>query len=221
MIKSLLFIFIIMMAFPYNGIAQMEKGSWMLRGKFGLNYERNNTDIISTNPNYPNQPDIVESIPSIEISPGIGYFVSKNLAIGIEGRYGRSRGRFSNSFSETTKLISNTFGIGLFVRKYVPLDDKISFYIEANGGRDWEKPVGKNEAGEKFNTIKSNSVRLNGIWGFQYLITKNIGLDVYSNLIQYTSRNTIDLLRDEKIANENQLSLNLNSHFGIGLNVFF
>lgn len=219
--KPPLIIFVLLMAFPCSGIAQMEKGSWLLPGKFGLNVERNKTDIKSTLPNYPNQPDIIESVPSIMFSPGIRYFIVENLVLGIEGTYGRSRGKYSNSFSKTSRLITNNFGIGLFVRKYVPLSDKISFYMEVNGGKDWEKPFGKNEAGEKFASIKFRAVRVNGVLGFQYLITKNIGFDFYSNLIQYSSDKYMDLIKDEIVSDGHQLSLNLNSSFGIGLNVFF
>lgn len=132
--KPLLIIFVLLMAFPYSGIAQMEKGSWMLRGKFGLDYEKNRTDINSTLPNYPNQPDIIESLPSIMFSPGIGFFIAENPVLGMEGTYGRSRGKYSSPLSGTTKSITNTFGIGLFARKFVPISDKISFYMEVNGG---------------------------------------------------------------------------------------
>jgi hypothetical protein len=199
----------------------MEKGSWLLRGKFGLNVDRNKTDIKSSLPNYPSQPDIIESVPSIMFSPGIGYFIAENLVLGLEGTYGRSRGKYSNSFSKTSRLITNNFGIGLFVRKYVPLNDKISFYMEVNGGKNWEKPFGKNEAGEKFSPGKFRSMRVNGILGFQYLITKKLRFDFYSNLIQYSSDKNMDLFGNKIVSEGHQLSLNLNSSFRIGLNVFF
>ncbi len=219
--KPILYIFILLLAFPISGIAQMDKDSWLLRGKFGLDYQRNKTDLNSTLPNYPDQFGITESVPSLVLSPGIGYFVSPNLFVGIDGLYGRSRGKYYNPLSETTKSITNTFGVGLFARKFIPINDKTSFFVEANGGRHWIKSFGKNENGEKFFHNQSGSVDINGVLGVQYLVTKNIGLDFYTNFFRYSSEKTIDPVKDEPIYKNRDTSFNLGSGIGVGLNLFF
>lgn len=217
--KRTLAILILMVSYSTFSMAQMTRGSFMVRGNVGINYNQNQFDagVLGSAGTYK------EYNPTIILSPSVGYFIADNLVLGLKTSYARSRYSYASDNTDVSqsKQITNTYALGLFIRKFVPITDKISFYMEANGSRGWEKPYGKNEDNEKLYFSKTNLLNLNAELGFQYMVTKNIGLDLHTNLIQFSSRNLIDLDRNEKAYTQQSFSIDLNSSIGLGASFFF
>ena len=70
---------------------------------------------------------------SITIAPNFGYFIKDNFAIGITGKFGLSSQNYNNSqYPNIGKVISINYGLGGFARYYKKINDKFSFFIDAN-----------------------------------------------------------------------------------------
>jgi Outer membrane protein beta-barrel domain len=115
---------------------QTDKGNFVLGGNINYTlktYDNSVYDFYYSNLTQEN---------SFTINPNIGYFVNKNLAIGADVFYAYQQQKYNinnfqtyqplNSFqAETTESLTNvsTFGLGAYLNYYVPIIDKLSFFV--------------------------------------------------------------------------------------------
>lgn len=209
--KKLLLLLIFLMVSQSLVYAQFQKGSIMARGNISLNHT--NTDRKFINPQFPNSDNRTENV--WRLLPGVGYFIKDQLAIGAQGGLGRG----TNSYSES-RTVTRDFYAGIFLRKFLVLDEKFSFILESYGNRVWGRPFFESSDG-KFYYSKVDGWNAGISLGVHYMLSKKIGVELKSGILEYNSTNTFNLMSQTNISQSSEFDLNLLSNFGLGLNFFF
>lgn len=196
--------------------AQFEKGTFMGRGNVSINHV--STDRTFINPQFPNEDNQTENVWTI--LPGLGYFIQDNLAVGAQGGMGRGTYALSMEGYSGSRTVTRDFYAGIFIRKFMVLDEKFSFFLEGYGNRIWERPFFEGSNGKLYDT-KGDGWNAGISLGFQYMLSKTIGLEVKSGLFEYNTTTTTNLMEESPIKQHSALNINLLTHFGLGLNFFF
>lgn len=179
--KKLLTLLLIIGFWSAESNAQMQKGSWMLEGSAGLERSRSY---------FPNTGEKSNPVSGLALHPKAGYFVDDNLAIGVSGLLGNTWNKNKDydqnipyQFKKSTQLI---YGGGFFIRKYLPINESLSFFSEIGSEISWVKNriVFNEPAGEEASQYRK-MVSAQGILGLQYLISPKLGVNMQTNLIQY------------------------------------
>lgn len=104
--------------------AQMQKGFWMLEGSAGL--ERSRMTNLADDEKF-------DPTTGYSFHPKVGYFVANNYALGVSGLFGnswfRNKDYDQNLPNEFKKSNEFTYGGGLFLRKYMPINEDLSFFL--------------------------------------------------------------------------------------------
>ncbi len=196
--------------------AQFEKGTFMGRGNVSIN--RVSTDRTFINPQFPNEDNQTENVWTI--LPGLGYFIQDNLAVGAHGGMGRGTYALSMEGYSGARTVTRDFYAGIFIRKFMVLDEKFSFFLEGYGNRIWERPFFEDSDG-KFYDTKGDGWHAGISLGLHYMVSKTIGLELKSGLFEYNTTTSTNLMEESPINQQSTLKLNLISQFGLGLNFFF
>jgi hypothetical protein len=107
---------IAMLFFSLTSNAQINKGSIMLGGDFGGNF------------NSAKDPDTVTNkANNFSISPSIGFAVANNTIVGFSLLYGFN----NNKYYGEPEMKGHSYGAGVFLRKYKPLSK--NFYLFGEG----------------------------------------------------------------------------------------
>lgn len=179
--KKLLALLLIIGFWSIESKAQMQKGSWMMEGSAGLERSRSY---------FPDADEKSNPVSGFTLHPKAGYFVADNLAIGVSGLLGNTWNKNKDydqnipyQFKKSNQL---TYGGGLFFRKYMPINEDLSFFAEAGSEIFWVKSrvVYNEPAGEEVSQYRK-TVSARGILGLQYLISPKLGVHMQTNLIQY------------------------------------
>jgi hypothetical protein len=99
--------------------AQINKGSVWLGGSIG--YNQSKQELSQT---------VTAKTSSLSINPAIGKAVKDNLVVGIKLVYGRDKSENSSSYLIESK--SDSYGGGIFVRKYIPVVNRLYVFGDAN-----------------------------------------------------------------------------------------
>jgi outer membrane protein W len=209
--KKLLLFLIFLMLFQSLVYAQFQKGSIMARGNVG--YKTTHTERKNINPQFPNSDNRTENI--WILLPGLGYFIKDNLALGAQGGMGGG----TNSYSES-RTVTRDFYAGIFLRKFLVMDEKFSFILEGYGNRVWGRPFFESSGGMFFDS-KVDGWNTGISLGVHYMLSKKIGLELRSGILEYNTTNTYNLMSQTNISQSSEFDLNLLSNFGLGLNFFF
>ncbi len=187
-----LFILILAVGFwSVESKAQMQKGSWMLEGSAGL--ERSRITNLDTDEKY--NPATVYSL-----HPKVGYFVADNFALGVSGLFGnswiRNKDYDQNIPNQFKKSNAFTYGGGLFFRKYMPINEDLSFFAEAGSEIFWVNPrVVYNEPAGVESGLSRRTFSAQAVLGLQYLISPKVGVHLQTNLLQYQNSKTLEEFR--------------------------
>jgi hypothetical protein len=125
--------FMLLFLISYTAFGQLEKGTFFLGG--GLGYSTS-----SSSQTEPTTSNVLESANSgYSISPDFGYFLKSNWVVGLSlpiGRVERMTSQINSSGMETPKsrTKSTSFGVAPFVRKYFPVSEVFSFFLQARAG---------------------------------------------------------------------------------------
>lgn len=155
--------------------AQIEKGNVLLGGSF--NYGSTSNSGYNTNSN-------------AGISPRISYAIGKNSVIGLSGNFNYG---VNKSATNDDKQITSGYGASLFWRKYMPIQNKLGWYAEVNGGvTGWKNEYKGNNTSS--NTATSYSIgALPGLF-FQampkLLVNVNVGGVNFNRSINKNSSST-------------------------------
>lgn len=106
-------------AFMANTRAQISKGAVWVGGSIGYNESKSEPTGSTGSPAKSN---------TFTFNPAIGTVVKDNLVVGINLLYGHSKSE--NDGSLNTK--ANTYGAGVFVRKYFPVISRLYIFGDAN-----------------------------------------------------------------------------------------
>lgn len=185
--------------------AQMEKGSWIVSGKTGIDFN-------SSTSKYTAQGNSIDGpeVSTFTITPSIGYFVISNLAIGVDLGFNSTKTTFKNStlgVDYTDK--SSTFTFLPNATYYFPTASKVRPYLGAGVG--YGSLTGYNEITDTDDTTGGLLWGVKG--GLVYLVNSNIGLDLGAGYNSFTVKQTEQNVELKTVANT----------FGVsaGVSIFF
>lgn len=220
--KKLILVFILFSGISVASFAQMEKGRWMVDGLLTFSKEDSERDFIEA---VPGQYTYANEFSEIKFSPGIGYFVKDNLAIGISSMVGYGWGK--DEITQTpelsylpSKIDAFSYGVGVFARNYFPIDAKSSFFAEVRTSGAWQKRgaiYANQDDREVF--YNSRSVDISGNVGFQYLVTKKLGVILQTTLLQY-SFSQMGNFDEDFSGTESSLDFGFRPSFQLGISFF-
>jgi hypothetical protein len=192
--KKMAFLFVVtvfVMSFPQNGLAQTQKGNWLVEGNIGnFNFTKSN--------NHSNIDSITTRTESrsmyFSVYPRGAFFVMDNLAVGSTVGFSitDSKDKRINSFGIKDLETKNSYGLfelSPFIRYYFPCKkDKLKFYGQVGGGVFFDmyyilQQTYFNSAGEITSTFKSNTPKkkIGGLaevmLGVNYFISKQIAVN--------------------------------------------
>lgn len=130
-------------------------------------------------------------------SPTFGYFVSDGLALGLKLSVGSSFVKMvTTTDKKTTEHISESLlGVGLFVRKYMAVTDKV--YLHGQLGFDYTSSSytdRDNDGADKLkdgDKVTETSLGINITPGLTYFVAPSWGLDFsLNNIISYNTNTT-------------------------------
>ncbi len=144
--KRVIFSMVIILLYLNSGLlAQTERGNWLVGGSASF---------------YNNKYDT-----QLRLNPKAGYFIAKNLAIGIELSY-------LNYKFKPTNITYNSIGVGTFLRYYFLGNEKGKFFTEASYS------VSKQITENMWTNYYTAGL------GYSYFINKNVALEVSANVGQ-------------------------------------
>ncbi|WP_111669156.1 outer membrane beta-barrel protein [Algoriphagus litoralis] len=206
--KKLLILILAVGFWSAESKAQMQKGSWMLEGSAGLERSRSY---------FPDTDEKSNPVSGFTLHPKAGYFVADNLAIGLSGILGSSWSRNKdydpNIPYNYKKGNTLNYGGGLFLRKYFPINETLSFFGGIESEIFWvrQKTI-SNEPSGKMIEVQQRAISANGTLGLQYLISPKLGVHMQTNLIQYEK--TKFLLEGNRSRSEFRAGFLINPRFG-------
>lgn len=128
-----IYTFILLFLISIAAFGQLEKGTFFLGG--GLGYSNS-----SSSQTEDNTSNVLESTNSaFSFSPDFGYFLKSNWVVGLSlpiSRVERMTNQINSSGMETpqSSTKSTSFGAAPFVRKYFPVSEVFSFFLQARAG---------------------------------------------------------------------------------------
>ncbi len=209
--KRLALVFLVLSLWSVEAKAQMQQGSWLLEGSAGL--ERTRMTNLDTDEKY-------TPTTGYSLNPKAGFFVADNLAIGVSGIFGnswsRNRDYDQNIPSQLKKSNSITYGAGLFVRKFMPVNENLSFFAEAGSEIFWVNPrVVYNEPAGVESGLSRRTLSAQAVLGLQYLISPKVGVHLQTNLLQYQKAKTLEEFGIDQ--SEFRAGFLINPRFGLTL----
>lgn len=140
-----------------------EEGGIILEGSLGFNSTKDKNTDVKTN--------------GFSINPKIGYFITDDFAVGIEGAYGSS----TREIAGTDVNDDKTFGAGVFARYYfLELGNRFKTYTELG--------VGYASIKDKINDNKADGFGAGLNLGINYFVTDNIAISFgLADVLSYTS----------------------------------
>lgn len=150
--------------------AQMEKGSWIVSGKTGI-------DFSSVNTTYKNGGQSTDGpkVRTFSITPSVGYFAVQNLSIGLDLGFTSTKTTYQNSqFDANYEQKNSQFTLMPTATYYFPTGSMFRPYLGAGIG------YGSLTQTENFYGNKNSNDGL--VWGakggFVYLLNSTVGLDL-------------------------------------------
>jgi hypothetical protein len=219
--KLKLMIIVALGALSFCAQAQTEKGKNLIGG--AIAYRKSNGETDNSN----------GETYSITVAPNYGYFVHKNLAIGVLLGYARikqnneSQGNYvtpgGTIFTTITqKGVNKVYYGGPFIRHYFDIVDKFKIYNQFSGtyGKGTQRISSQYSNFE--NEYSSYSARINS--GLTFFPVKKIAIELGFELISYTREKTN--VTDSDVGGSTQRSNTFNIGFdsfnpSIGVNFHF
>lgn len=166
---------------------KIEKHSWNVEGDLYLfsqefkNYDDNNSD---------------RDYFGIGFTPKIGYAIKNNLILGIGIGYEYSNSNYRNELTSDGSNSSNTFSVFPYIKKYVPVGEKIAFHFQ--GEAKFSNAV-YNSKNEITYENKRNFLFIGIRPGLSFELSKNILLQANIGVLGYSySKSKVDDKNDEK-----------------------
>ncbi len=198
--KKIITLSIIAMSFfCLSSKAQINKGSIMLGGSLGGNF------------NNIKDPDTVTSkTNSFSISPAIGFAISDNTIVGFSLQYGFNNYKYYYNAQEQKY---HSYGAGIFARKYKSLSK--DFYLFGEGELMYDhysyNYSTSNNNGSEYDS-KGNSIALNITPGIAYSLTRCIQLEAgLQNLLSIGYSSAKENAKDPNNLNYKTSNVNFSS----------
>jgi hypothetical protein len=120
--------------------------------------------------------DVFNKTTTYIVSPTLGYFLSDNVMIGLQGEYGKSVSASSRQmpaygsgyYGYTTtvgEVSTRAYSVGIMSRYYLPVGSKVAFFIESVGGYAAAKVKVKNQSAHVKYEPDPNGQTAGSPWG--------------------------------------------------------
>jgi hypothetical protein len=156
--KFLAFIFLLIL-FTSALRAQINKGSVLLGGNVGFSTNEATDTSLKNN--------------SVSLSPVIGTAVKQNLIVGISFSYGHGK---NNLTAPSVQSENESYGAGIFARKYVPLGK--GFYLFGEMGLNYLSFSDTYTYISQKTEFKVQTININLYPGLSYAVSKKLQLEV-------------------------------------------
>lgn len=167
-------IFFILMGISTSVLAQTEKGSILIGGSSSLNFTSLSGKVESGN--YSGDGS---KISSLELSPGAGYFIFNNLAVGVQfSLSSASEKEIGDKYTESTTMLFP------FARLYFGKSN-IKPFVQAAYGPGWQKWQYNDNDKERENLT---GYELTG--GLAFFLNRNISFDISLGYASATAKFT-------------------------------
>lgn len=189
--------------------AQITKGSVYLGGSVGFSTKSEEINGSSTE----------RKSTSFSINPAIGVAIKNNLIAGIDLNYLHSK---SNNISTENNKV-NTYGVGVFLRKYFPISNRFYAFGQTDLGYLSQTYDYFQSTGYTTSTYKQHSISANLYPGIAIHVFKSLYLEAaFNNLLQIEySSTTIRLISSGTITKQKdfgiQSSLSSGNYLNIGV----
>ena len=193
--------------------AQISAGTKLLTGSIGYSQQMR-----ETSNNTPNSQPLELKNKQFNITPGVGYFIADNLALGLQGNAlltsneGYTYSGFPAGYNKTESKTRALSG-GVFGRYYKFVGEKVAMYGQLGGG--YQNVYYSNSV---FGALtNSNGNREQGFYagllpGLVFFPTDKIGLELTLRGISY---NRLTIKDEEGSQTSKQVTSNLNFGFGL------
>jgi opacity protein-like surface antigen len=194
---------VIICAVSFTTKAQIGKGSVWLGGAIGYNSTKNNNN---TSPDRKNQ--------TFTATPGIGIAIKENTVAGVDLTFGHSKQENDESTGVPERK-TNTYGIGVFVRRYVPVISRLYIFGQGRAGYSFTKSTDIIGSGERKTESWSTGLTFNP--GVSFAVNNKIQLETGLNNLLY-----VQYSKSKNIINESNnfsagVSLENGSTFYVGI----
>jgi hypothetical protein len=144
--------------------AQISKGSILLGGSLQFNAQNNNNG----------QPSPEKSSGSnFGFSPSIGKAIKDNLIAGIDLTYGHSQATDNQNGGPSVSSSNDNYGIGVFLRQYMPLGKGFSFFTQEGIGGVYFQVKSEDAVTDKGYQLSANFSP-----GLAYNVTRRLQLEI-------------------------------------------
>ena len=161
--KKHFYLLLLFFAITFYSQAQVSKGTILLGGNVGFSSQKTENPPGST-------PDESKNT-YISLSPSIGKAIKDNLVAGINLNYAYSKTTETTSGVKSDQK-TNSYGLGVFLREYIPLGKGFSVFTQETLGGFYSKTTSD---GLQLST--ATSVALGFYPGIAYNITKQVQLE--------------------------------------------
>lgn len=181
--------------------AQISKGSTFLGGSINFsNSNRNNTGTAGT-------------LSSINIAPAIGKAINTNLIAGIKLNYSHSKAKDYDGYAPFS---SDSYGGGFFIRKYIPIINRVYLFGDASINGYSFKSNGDVQSPYPYES-KGWSVNLTLEPGISLAVTKSFYIDLsINNLVfvgyQHVEEKNYTYANSDRKTNSFSFTTNLESN---------
>ncbi|GMQ25668.1 hypothetical protein Aoki45_23500 [Algoriphagus sp. oki45] len=205
-----------------TSFGQLEKGTFLLGGGLGYSSSSSQTEDDVSN--------ILELTNlAFSISPDFGYFFKSNWVLGLSLPISRFK-RMSNlpGFAgiETHESSSKTtnFGIAPFVRKYISVNDFLSFFLQARLGYNHSRTELIDSIANRTTSTSTESreVIFDATAGLSYFPKKWLGINLSISPLNFSSSSSKQEFQQNSVDQESSsFSLGFDSSvIGLGVNFF-
>jgi opacity protein-like surface antigen len=153
--------------------AQISKGAIWLGGQAGYSQSSDKSGSITN-----------QKQTGFTISPAVGKAVKDNLIVGIAANYVHYKTKSGQGSSRK----DNTYGGGLFIRKYIPVVSRL--YIFGDARAYFNRVKSEDESGGYTSKIKGVDVGIAVTPGVSYAVTKSIQIETGLNSLFNTRYST-------------------------------
>lgn len=203
-------------AIAYGSQAQIKKGDVLLGGTLSFNTQK-------TTPG-DNSNTVANKQSSFTITPSIGKAIKDNLLVGFDLNFTGSKNTQGVSSGYTAK--SNTYGAGVFVRKYKPLGSGFAIFMQTRLGGNYNTSKNQDEFAV-YPSFKASgySLDLSFYPGIAYAITKRVQLETgFANLVDVNyahskSTTTNNNVTSTDKSNSFNISTSLSNEFGFAVGI--
>lgn len=209
--------------------AQMEKGSWFLRGNAGINYSSNHYAMDDNS--LTSYPISNRSFKTYTLSPGLGYMLRDHWMVGVEGIF--KRHRFDSEYipDEFNERLDGQYltstGFGVFGRRFFILEKNFQIFVETGigmGGYTSERNrVNNNDIQKEDENYREYEADL--AIGIHYRILKNLSIEMNMPLMGFSASETKSrqnsLNEWHQISSTQTFSFKFGSDFQLGINFIF